>query len=76
MEFRRNHHENGDAARTKPGALLLCLLHRIQRPLWPAGVVQDAGDSLLPPGSRSGSGAESLVPYLSQVRSTRPAPLE
>ena len=29
-----------------------------------------------PPGQRSGSGADSVAPYLDEVRNTRPGPLE
>jgi hypothetical protein len=77
MEFRRNNPQTRDEAqRNRPGALLLCLLNTMKRPLCPAGVQQHASESLAPPGSRSGRGTESLVPYLSQVRNTRPAPLE
>jgi hypothetical protein len=31
---------------------------------------------LAPPGQRSGHGSDSIEPYLDQVRSTRPSPLE
>jgi len=30
----------------------------------------------MPPGNRSGTGADSVKPYLEQDRSSRPAPLE
>jgi hypothetical protein len=77
MESRRNNPENRDEAlRSRHGTLLQCLLHTMKRPLWPASVQQQASASLPPPGSRSGRGTESLVPYLDHVRSTRPAPLE
>lgn len=35
-----------------------------------------AGTSKPPPGQRSGSGADSVAPYLDEARNTRPGPLE
>jgi hypothetical protein len=77
MESGRNDEENGDA-RSREGArtLFLRLLQRLTRPALPAAGDEAPADSLLPPGQRSGSGTESLAPYLSNYRNSLPGPLE
>lgn len=74
MEFRRIKREHKEEPeRSGAAALLLALLQRVGRP---ARAPQESSDSLQPAGNRSGSGTDSLVPYLDQARNSRPAPLE
>jgi hypothetical protein len=73
----RKDEENGDAATSDSArALFLRLLQKLTRPAQPAPGDEQPSDSLLPPGQRSGSGTDSLAPYLSNHRNTRPGPLE
>jgi hypothetical protein len=76
MESGRNKHDDADAADDGARAMLLRLLHRITRPALPAPGDEAPSDSLLPPGQRSGRGTESLAPYLSNYRNSRPGALE
>jgi hypothetical protein len=77
MESGRNHDEQGDAAAHEGArALFLRLLQKLTRPAQPPAGDAPAGDGLPPPGKRSGSGTESLAPYLSNYRNSRPGPLE
>ncbi|MEJ8834983.1 hypothetical protein [Ramlibacter sp. AN1133] len=77
MEPARNEDERGDAA-AREGARTLFqrLLQRLTRPAPAPSGDEPPTDSLPPPGQRSGSGTESLAPYLSNYRNSRPGPLE
>jgi hypothetical protein len=75
MEFRRDSRHDGEAAaRNGAGGLLLGLLQKLGRTGAASHCAPDS--ELAPPGRRSGAGTDSLVPYLSQGRASRPAPLE
>lgn len=65
------------ARRRGPGALIRRLIQRMTTPA-PSGGDARAGapEALSPEGKRSGSGSESIAPYLDHGRSTRPGPLE
>jgi hypothetical protein len=76
MEPARNEDEDGAAAPHESArALFLRLLQRLTRGGAQAPA-DEASDSLRPPGQRSGSGSESLAPYLDHYRNSRPGPLE
>ncbi|GAB3655808.1 hypothetical protein [Ramlibacter alkalitolerans] len=74
----RKDEENGDAAAAseRARALFQRLLQKLTRPALPAPEDEQPADSLLPAGKRSGRGTDSLTPYLSNHRNTRPGPLE
>lgn len=58
-----------DRNRASPSALFRSLLRKLAR--------SRTGSAALPPaGQRSGRGSDSLEPYLSEARRTRPGPLE
>lgn len=74
--------ENNDDRNAEAGsadgarALFLRLLQKLTRPALPPAGDEFPADPLLPPGKRSGEGTDSLAPYLSQYRNSRPGPLE
>jgi hypothetical protein len=77
MESGRKDEEEGDAAASEGArALFLRLLQKLTRPATPAAGDEPPPESLPPPGQRTGRGAGSLAPYLSNYRNSRPGPLE
>lgn len=52
------------------------LLQRLLHKMAGAEGQRGAGTPKPPPGRRSGTGADSVAPYLDEVRNTRPGPLE
>ena len=77
MEAGRNEDGDGDGSSGEGArSLFLRLLQRLTRPALPPAGDAPPADSLLPPGQRSGSGTESMAPYLSNYRNSRPGPLE
>jgi len=77
MESTRNDDQSHDAASPEGArALFLRLLQRLKGTALPAAADEPPADSLMPPGQRSGRGTESMAPYLSEHRNTRPGPLE
>jgi len=58
-----------DRNRSTPSTLFRNLLRKLARS-------RTGADPLPPAGQRSGRGAGSLEPYLSEARRTRPGPLE
>jgi hypothetical protein len=77
MESARNDEENGEAKSPEGArALFLRLLQKLTRPALPPADDAPPADGLPPPGKRSGRGTESMAPYLSNYRNSRPGPLE
>lgn len=62
----------GGASGQSESSLLQRLLQSFARPAREGE--PHAGDSLHPAGRRSGSGVQSIAPYLEAARNTRPSP--
>lgn len=80
MSTRKNHqsHARANDAGSNPqvGGTSQLLQRLLQKVAGADGKQRGDGAPKPPPGQRSGSGADSVAPYLDEARNSRPGPLE